>query len=1740
MAVISGDLTQLEAAIASAKAKLSALGADLPASGIDSFAGRAKTAVQGVEAPINNLSASFTNMGQAASAGFNQVSSAGAAVGPVFSTISAEAQALGGSVVTAGQAASNGLGQVAAAAEVAGKSVSGNGNAAAAALGNVATAASQVSSGVGVAAASLGGLSQTAGEAAGSVSQLALRKAELMTQLANVSSQLRSETSVMIDAQNAARTLGGSSAQLNQVYSESQTKVAELAVKQQLLKNELGSVGSALKAATTAQQAANVVQGVAATTTEGVAQKTGILSALMTTHTSQISSQGTAWKGYDNVVQAVIRSMGGIPVVWALAITVGGVLLEKLISMAKAKKDLASISAELVRNDLALADVFWNLQSAADGTNQVLNKQAELYGKLVEVDLGGLLASFATHFDDLRTKSTAAAHSQEDFNAANERASSLIQNLTSDNERAAATAGIYAGKVKGARDAEAEANAEREKASQLVQKDVEALADFIAATGRSVQSLLQDADASRLDAAAHAELEARLLQAASAQEQLNSAARNYRPPRLDSTLQTYDQLRTTINANAADLEKAGRTQGEILIALKPQLEALKKATIEKAAADLTSAGSSLKSSAAQKVLNDELKKGGDKAAEYGSKLPALDKNIKALSSTTEGHARAAGGARAAVSQYAEGVIGLGKAFDTVANALSSGTFSRLFDELPAKARKGMDQLKQAAQQVVKELDDLLKRRTTEGFILFDDKSIKISVAALEGLGAAGVLQMKRLAEGSKAVQEELNKIALAAVATEKPVFEIATHLGAFFDPVQASLSAAGEKLVAVADKFGARIHFNLASLAIDLSAVKPPADAAAEAVEEMSNRWVQSLGQAAKGSRDLDGSMKNLASEAPHWAGPIVDAARQIKDAILDSAEVIRTRAALDINQSFDSIMDDAIRLGQQMGKTGDDLVKFATESMAKTVAELKAKSPELASTIEAAAREAVERFQKEFYKLPGALDDIFNKLAVGAKKQMSGIFEIIGALPGKFGDALRKTTNTVLDWINRIDGILKGLHKIFNSIPEGLSGVIQQIIGVFRGSTAAVQASVSGVAASAGAAAAATAAMAASTAASTTSAGAAWDSLANKAAAASSSIQGSSQKAGAAVDAMSKQTASGTQGALSSLGKYVAGVGGALAGISQVVGVFGSGMGRVQGGLQGALGGATAGASIGFMAGGPVGAGIGAIIGGVGGLIAGIFGGGKTALQKAQEAAQLQQAKDAIKISQQNVLKAVEETKQSMIETLDKARTLLESIEFYSHVPKISFQAFFKDVEKLFNNMLDLARDVAGKASADVKAAAENLRPVVELFALIPQVLEGISAHLKVPDIQFDKFFADTKTLIEHLGVLLEEIPKELVKHAKKFQKALGDGLQVVPDLVTALASLFDIKSVSDQKLDIFESSLRKLTERISKIADETDKHLIKAVAFFGEKMGAGVALMKDAVDLVRALVDLPMPSEADFDHLFKSMEIGLSRAIESALAVVTDNLPLAQAIWEKTQTIVEVLKGGIEFVKSLVGIPMPSPDDFSNLFSGLNTGLNRAIEIALSIGEEALASAQAVWNRTKEIFDAVKAGVDVVKAIAETKWPEGAAWDAFLAAIDKMLTTLTASLGKMVEGQTVAAQMAAAARAIATDVAAAASSLASASGGFAGIGGGLAPGGAAAAFAGGFGATSIPAGPVSFGRTAAAAPVQETTQIFLTVEGSLVHERRIQDLLIESLRAAERRGRVSIQQINTSAVGQPSGRTD
>ncbi|HEX8091032.1 MAG TPA: hypothetical protein VF762_19415 [Blastocatellia bacterium] len=71
--------------------------------------------------------------------------------------------------------------------------------------------------------------------------------------------------------------------------------------------------------------------------------------------TSMINTGQGALRGYDAIIQAVVRSFGGITLLWAIAIQIGSALLPVIVRLFNAKKDLVEIDKEQVLLDGLIA-----------------------------------------------------------------------------------------------------------------------------------------------------------------------------------------------------------------------------------------------------------------------------------------------------------------------------------------------------------------------------------------------------------------------------------------------------------------------------------------------------------------------------------------------------------------------------------------------------------------------------------------------------------------------------------------------------------------------------------------------------------------------------------------------------------------------------------------------------------------------------------------------------------------------------------------------------------------------------------------------------------------------------------------------------------------------------------------------------------------------------------------------------------------------------------------------------------------------------------------------------------------------------------------------------------------------------------------------------------------------------------------------------------------------------------------
>jgi TP901 family phage tail tape measure protein len=510
---------------------------------------------------------------------------------------------------------------------------------------------------------------------------------------------------------------------------------------------------------------------------------------------------------------------------------------------------------------------------------------------------------------------------------------------------------------------------------------------------------------------------------------------------------------------------------------------------------------------------------------------------------------------------------------------------------------------------------------------------------------------------------------------------------------------------------------------------------------------------------------------------------------------------------------------------------------------------------------EAQKKLKDEIEEISRRIPDSVNKILAawgkldkGTASTFADIFDIIGLLPGKVGSALQRAVNEFDRWFNLLDKVIRVVERVFGEKnPEGIVGIIQ------RGTSLIIK-------------------------------------NFEKTAASVSSWQEAFDSAEGQMGSVGSTAETEIGGKFSkAFGVATAAISGFVTGLSIAQATGSKALGAISGAAMGAL--------QGFMAGGP----IGAIIGGIGGLLGGLFG-GKSELQKAQEAAALQQARDAVKISQQAVIKAVEESKQSMLTTTAQVRDIIESIRFHTSIGKEPMKAFFADLHlfwKLFareaDNFKELADEEIKKASKTMKVAADGL-------SQMPLIFEGINQHFGVSEVAMDLYFRDFGRLTVKLGVLAEETPNSLEKQIKKFSTRLKPSAELLNDTTAGLKEMFDLKPVPDEKLDLWAHSIERIVFKIGVIADDFDKGHLKTIEFFSTKTGAAVSLWREGSEALKAIADVPVISEANFDNVVSGMRAGLKSMITLSVEFAGEGLTRAAAIANSSLAVSSALKSWAE----------------------------------------------------------------------------------------------------------------------------------------------------------------------------------------------------------------------------------------
>ncbi len=930
----------------------------------------------------------------------------------------------------------------------------------------------------------------------------------------------------------------------------------------------------------------------------------------------------------------------------------------------------------------------------------------------------------------------------------------------------------------------------------------------------------------------------------------------------------------------------------------------------------------------------------------------IQKKLDELGPSAGAKAKKAG--KAIYQGFDEGTQGIDKAFDYIAGKISSSG-DKLFADLVPKVKKGSELTKQAFSVVMDTINEYVKAQgssvkvTERDLQLMEGVTRKSLMAAaqewknfqdaVERANFAAVTQLRGAMKSTvEQVNEYLSSIGVSKKASAEGILKWSAE-------VQKAVDAETQKFIKLRD---ASLDQDTVTrkMAEAYSRLHPPMVQVITGLDQMTVKVPAFIAEGAKLPDMLAAFDAALALSAD---GSIIQTTK-IEEAFSKVRESIAGQNTADIISAMDSLHQVFIEVGTANGLTLEQIEaqwkvfseRLAADAVPKVKGTVQQIGKEL-STLNVTVKSELDRLTsiagEGFAKMVEAILKVTGKLKPEILKQFNdtfeGIVQIAGALPGKLGERLRGGINAVTDFVNRTDQILKGLHKIFKDVPDGIGPLIEKLKDIFTGNTNKMATQVQTV-------------------------GTATQSAAGQ-------VQAGARQMGTATSTAATQVEANSQrmvNAINAIGAAAAMIGGMIGG-------------RVGGAISGAGAGMMMGAQIGALF-GPAGIGIGALIGGIGGGIAGLFGGGKSRHQKEMERMQEEQARLQIEQMKQSLQKGAQEVIQTAIKTFEDALKFFEQIEDFDKIPRRIIKQFFANLKTVLDYFMDLVKDYTGEWIEKAKAFAEALGPAIELVGNALEVFIRMPDYVELPKEKLEAFGRNLDQLTQILGDIAERTPGRIEKQIRKFSERMLPAADLVNQLSEGLQKIVNIPELQPAALDRFGNSLERIIDKVGSIEDKFDSGFMRAVQRFSERAGAGVQLFGDTADSFNKVTEARVPTEVQIDQLADRLIYAIKKIAEVLQTIDTLLLRETGTKAEAAASIVGLINAVIEPFLKADQVANTPVEKLQMLADAMRQAIRLFIAALADISQEMLAAASSKAGPVKDIMDAIGGIASAVGSVA------------------------------------------------------------------------------------------------------------------------------------------------------------------
>lgn len=280
------------------------------------------------------------------------------------------------------------------------------------------------------------------------------------------------------------------------------------------------------------------------------------------------------------------------------------------------------------------------------------------------------------------------------------------------------------------------------------------------------------------------------------------------------------------------------------------------------------------------------------------------------------------------------------------------------------------------------------------------------------------------------------------------------------------------------------------------------------------------------------------------------------------------------------------------------------------------------------------------------------------------------------------------------------------------------------------------------------------------------------------------------------------------------------------------------------------------------------------------------------KSAAQKEQERIAAEKAKIDMQAAAQGVINAAIEGFDKALEFFDHLDDFTKVRRKKFDKFFANLKTMMDHFVALAKSWGTDSLTQAKALGEALGPVVEAIGNSVNAIDGIGKFIAPAASIVDSFFASLTLVFTKFGELAESTTNHFEKQVKKFGERMAPGIALMKDGVEGMSALLTFKPVTSESIDIFAASLEMAMLKIGELAETIDLKLAKHAAKFAERAGAVTGLLKDGVDGLMAIATMTPIPEGAFDLFFSGIQVALERMVLLAENLDTEFLGRATTI--------------------------------------------------------------------------------------------------------------------------------------------------------------------------------------------------------------------------------------------------------